>query len=78
MKRLLNKKFSKETVYWETFCFYQPSLFASLAGLSTGSPVTSPLKNIGDLSQKKEEDNANISPQKRKGLTRSKTGKAVI
>ncbi|XP_045919063.1 exocyst complex component 3-like protein 4 isoform X2 [Micropterus dolomieu] len=41
--------------------------------LSAGSPVTSPLKNIGDLSQKKEEDNANIGPQKTKGLTRSKT-----
>lgn len=47
------------------------SLSASLAGLSAGSPVTSPLKNLGSLFQKKDEDES-------KGLPRSKTGKAIF
>ncbi|XP_041810453.1 exocyst complex component 3-like protein 4 [Chelmon rostratus] len=41
--------------------------------LSSGSPVTSPLKNIGGLFQKKEADEADGALQKSKGLTRSKT-----
>ncbi|XP_070776536.1 exocyst complex component 3-like protein 4 [Enoplosus armatus] len=39
--------------------------------LSAGSPVTSPLKIIGGLFQKKEEDEGDVAPHKR--LTRSKT-----
>uniref|UniRef100_UPI0037E9288A exocyst complex component 3-like protein 4 isoform X2 n=1 Tax=Semicossyphus pulcher TaxID=241346 RepID=UPI0037E9288A len=41
--------------------------------LSAGSPVTSPLKNIGNFFQKKEEDEDDTSSQKSKGLARSKT-----
>ncbi|KAI3367099.1 hypothetical protein L3Q82_008161 [Scortum barcoo] len=47
--------------------------------LSAGSPVTSPLKNLGGLFQKKEEDSDSKEvPQKGKGLTRSKTGRTII
>ncbi|XP_073339797.1 exocyst complex component 3-like protein 4 [Pagrus major] len=41
--------------------------------LSSGSPASSPLKNIGGIFQKKEEDEAEGSSQKSKGLPRSKT-----
>ncbi|XP_031729059.1 exocyst complex component 3-like protein 4 isoform X3 [Anarrhichthys ocellatus] len=41
--------------------------------LRVGSPVTSPLKNIGGLFSRKEEDESDGAPQKGKGLTRSKT-----
>ncbi|KAA8589314.1 hypothetical protein FQN60_012679 [Etheostoma spectabile] len=41
--------------------------------LSAGSPVTSPLKNIGGLFYKKEEDDSDGAAQKGKGLTHSKT-----
>ncbi|XP_059209239.1 exocyst complex component 3-like protein 4 [Centropristis striata] len=41
--------------------------------LSAGSPVMSPLRNIGGLFHKKEEDENDVSSQKGKGLTRSKT-----
>ncbi|KAK9534183.1 hypothetical protein VZT92_009246 [Zoarces viviparus] len=41
--------------------------------LRVGSPVTSPVKNIGGLFSRKEEDDSDAAPQKGKGLTRSKT-----
>lgn len=41
--------------------------------LSVGSPVTSPLKTIGRLFQRKEEDESDVTPQKSKRLTRSNT-----
>ncbi|XP_034715017.1 exocyst complex component 3-like protein 4 [Etheostoma cragini] len=41
--------------------------------LSAGSPVTSPLKNIGGLFYKKEDDDSDGAAQKGKGLTHSKT-----
>ncbi|XP_044023008.1 exocyst complex component 3-like protein 4 [Siniperca chuatsi] len=41
--------------------------------LGAGSPVTSPLKNIGGFFQKKEDDKVDVGPKKKKGLTRSKT-----
>ncbi|KAE8290329.1 hypothetical protein D5F01_LYC12051 [Larimichthys crocea] len=41
--------------------------------LSSGSPSTSPLKNIRGFFQKKEEDDADVPSQKSEGLKRSKT-----
>ncbi|XP_068574097.1 exocyst complex component 3-like protein 4 isoform X2 [Cebidichthys violaceus] len=41
--------------------------------LSVGSPVTSPLKNIGGFFSRKDEDKSDAAPQKGKGLLRSKT-----
>ncbi|KAF3845375.1 hypothetical protein F7725_008538 [Dissostichus mawsoni] len=40
---------------------------------SLSSPVTSPLENIGGLFNKKDEEDSDTTPQKGKGLARSKT-----
>lgn len=54
------------------------SVATSPLGLSSSSSVTSPLKSIGGPCQRKEEDEGDITPQRSKGLTRSKTGKTPV
>lgn len=52
------------------------SLPVSPTDPSAGSPVTSPIKHLSGLFQKKEEEEGDATSQKNKGLQRSKTGKA--